>query len=450
MGMLDRMKAAASVRASDAAEAARGRAAERAKRSMPGITGLDLQFAVVDIETTGLDPRVDHIVEIGVLIANTRGDVMDELCTLVRPLDGFEMARAAQRVNLIDPEWLKAAPPLEVVLPQVAHRIHGRYIVAHNARFDTEFLEEGFRRSFGWSYDDLGDWTSVCTLELCRDVGLPRRLDAVCGELGIRYEKHSALGDCRATYKVLSTFLDKIDRRTFEGRRPTTLSIVPDLNHAYRPVLRGQAQEATTARPVLGRVMDVLPPHDGTKDRDPEAVDAYLLALEDAIADGYISAEEVNQLMAVASRYELSGDELRDLHQELVMGMIYRALEDNRISKAERDEIERVAMWLGVDTSDWTALVKAARMEIKAQVAEFRDGISGKAVAFTGSGIHKPNVREAFAAKHGFAYSTAVSADTDLLVIGTAQTETQQVEEARAAGIPILVETTFWRQLGEV
>jgi hypothetical protein len=74
----------------------------------------------------------------------------------------------------------------------------------------------------------------------------------------------------------------------------------------------------------------------------------------------------------------------------------------------------------------------------------------GKAVTFAGSGIHKPNIREALAAKHNLRYSTTVGASTDLLVIGTDQTDTVQVRKANQQGVPIMVEATFWRRLGEV
>jgi len=132
------------------------------------------------------------------------------------------------------------------------------------------------------------------------------------------------------------------------------------------------------------------------------------------------------------------------------MGLIDTALEDNKVSKAEREESERIATWLAVDTSDWTAMVRAARAEIKARVQAFRDEMAGTSVAFSGSGIHKSNIREALAAKHAFDYSALVSDSTDLLVIGSEQTETRQVDRARERGIPVMVESTFWRQLGEV
>lgn len=149
-------------------------------------------------------------------------------------------------------------------------------------------------------------------------------------------------------------------------------------------------------------------------------------------------------------RHSLTSDELRDLHQELVLGLIDTALDDRRITKAERAEIGNIATWLGVDVSQWDVMVRAARARIKAAIDEFRSELRGRSVAFTGAGIHKSNIREALAAKHGFGYGTRVTEDVDLLLVGTEQTETQQIEKARERGIPIMVEATFWQRLGEV
>lgn len=433
--MFDRLKQAAATKAKTAV--------------MTGSTGIPHEFAIVDVETTGLDARVHRIIEVGVVITDAAGNVKDEFCTLVQPEGETTHDDRATRVHLIESDWLKAAPPTSAVLIELAYRLNGRVVVAHNAKFDTEFLEEEFKRCLGYSYEDLGDWTTLCTVDLCRAVDVPRKLEQACYSLGIRYEKHSALGDCHATAQLLHKFMRQIDPSTFAGSTMTTFGRLPEWQAVGR-VQRDEAATATAPRPVLASLVAHLPPHDGTTDRDPTATDAYLVALEDAVADGYISAQEVNDLTALASRYGLTSDEIRDLHQEVVLGMLDTALEDNRVNKAEREEIEKVAAWLGVDLNDWNAMVKAARARIKADVEEFRGEMNGKSVAFSGAGIHKANIREALAGKHGMSYSTRVGADTDLLVIGTEQTETQQVEKARADGIPIMVESTFWRRLGEV
>ncbi len=209
MGILDRLKSAATTKARTAA--------------LPGSTGISKEFAVVDVETTGLDPRIHRIIEVGVVVTDARGNVRDEFCTLVRPEGELVEDTRARQVHLIDAGWLKAAPPTSAVLTEVAHRLNGRVVVAHNAMFDTEFLQQEFKRCLAYTDHDLGDWTTLCTIDLCRAVDIPRKLDRACFELGVRYEKHSALGDCHATAQLLHCFMSKIDPQTFTGAGVTRL-----------------------------------------------------------------------------------------------------------------------------------------------------------------------------------------------------------------------------------
>lgn len=138
------------------------------------------------------------------------------------------------------------------------------------------------------------------------------------------------------------------------------------------------------------------------------------------------------------------------MHHEVILGLLDAALEDNRISKAERAEIERAATWLSVDVSEWDTLTKAGRKRVKQRRAEFTASVKGKVVVFTGQGVHPHNVREALALKHGMTPKKTLGAKADLVVIGSEELDTATVQKARAAEIPLMVESTFWQRLGEL
>ena len=78
-------------------------------RQAPGSTGLHLHFAAVDVETTGLDPVEDRIVELAVVLFDAQGTVLDEWTTLVNPGDGDAGVVA---IHGIQSEWLAAAADL--------------------------------------------------------------------------------------------------------------------------------------------------------------------------------------------------------------------------------------------------------------------------------------------------------------------------------------------------
>lgn len=241
------------------------------------------EFAFVDVETTGLDARVDRVIEVGIVATDAQCNVLDEWCSLVRP-DDEEFSAGATRIHLIETEWLRAAPRFAELLAQIAHRLNGRIIAAHNVQFDVEFLQEEFKRA-GYSDEHQGTWVTLCTLDLARAVDVPRRPDRACFALGIPYEKHNALGDAKACSQLLRQFMGIIDPRTFAGAEMSRFGYLPELT-MVAPVLREEAKAATTARPVLESLISSVPPHDSTADRNPAAAEAYLVALQDAAADG--------------------------------------------------------------------------------------------------------------------------------------------------------------------
>ena len=96
-------------------------------------------FCAFDIETTGLDPKLDRIVEIGAVKFDRRGP-MGRYSVLVNP--GIPMPQAAGLVNGISDDMLAGKPSLEAVLPDFLRFTGGAVIVAHNAPFDCGFINE--------------------------------------------------------------------------------------------------------------------------------------------------------------------------------------------------------------------------------------------------------------------------------------------------------------------
>jgi len=101
-------------------------------------------FAVVDVETTGLSPALkDRICEIA--IVQLRGDQEGEtFSTLVNP--GRAISSGAFAVNGITNSMVANAPPFREVASEVTRRLSGCVFVAHNAPFDLRFLRAEFQR----------------------------------------------------------------------------------------------------------------------------------------------------------------------------------------------------------------------------------------------------------------------------------------------------------------
>ena len=94
-------------------------------------------FTAIDLETTGLDPATDRIVEIGLVKFTGDGTIVDEFATLVNSPGSNADARA---VHGIDDSDLIDAPSIKQVLDEALAFIGGTVVVAHNCDFEEGFL----------------------------------------------------------------------------------------------------------------------------------------------------------------------------------------------------------------------------------------------------------------------------------------------------------------------
>ncbi len=97
----------------------------------------EFSFIAFDIETTGLTPVVDRIVEIGA-VRFRAGEVLDTFQTLVDP--GIPISPGATATNGITDDMVKGQPTIERVLPGFIDFLGQDIPVAHHAPFDVDFL----------------------------------------------------------------------------------------------------------------------------------------------------------------------------------------------------------------------------------------------------------------------------------------------------------------------
>ena len=106
------------------------------------------RYIAFDVETTGLSPMDDRIVELGAVVFEN-GVIVNSFSTLVNP--GRPIPASATKINHITNEMLRTAPGEKSVYPALVNflgdAINGATMIcAHNARFDMEFLCETFNR----------------------------------------------------------------------------------------------------------------------------------------------------------------------------------------------------------------------------------------------------------------------------------------------------------------
>ncbi len=175
-----------------------------------------MPFAVIDVETTGLDPDADRVIEVAVVGCGEDGRATSHWSSLVQP--GRDAG--ATSVHGITDDDLRDAPTFADLVPALVACLQGRIVVAHNLPFDVAFL--------GAELDRVGAdplrGTGLCTLAFARSV-LPDpggySLAACCAAVGVdHHEAHRALADARVTADLLAAMIARVpDRRGFWRRR---------------------------------------------------------------------------------------------------------------------------------------------------------------------------------------------------------------------------------------
>lgn len=157
-------------------------------------------YVIFDLETTGISPNYDEVIEISALKVKG-GEVVDEFNTLVNP--GRKIPFGATKVNGITNAMVAEAPAFSHVLAEFLDFAEGLVLVGHNiARFDMKFIWRDAEQYFG----EIPQNNYVDTLQVARK-HLPKmehhRLVDLAEHYGISSEgAHRALNDCYMNQKV--------------------------------------------------------------------------------------------------------------------------------------------------------------------------------------------------------------------------------------------------------
>lgn len=96
-------------------------------------------YVAMDLETTGLNPRLDKIIEIGAVKVR-EGEMVDTFCTYVNP--GRSIPERITRLTGIGDEEVKDAPFIEEVMTQFLEFLGEDCLLGHNIIFDYSFIKK--------------------------------------------------------------------------------------------------------------------------------------------------------------------------------------------------------------------------------------------------------------------------------------------------------------------
>lgn len=395
-------------------------------------------FAVLDFETTGFDANHhDRVVELGVVLVSSDGDIENEWSTLLNP--GRDVGPT--KIHGISASDVLDAPPFAAVVPRLLRCLRGRIVTSHNLAFELRFLGAELRRA-GIPMDN--PWlTGLCTMKWAGRL-LPsasRALRDCCDAAGVvLLEAHSALADARAVAGLLQHLL-----ACGGVPPPWAREIVgadqfpwPDVaGSEVRLVMRGTSPPRRPAG-WLDRIVARMPRHDDIR------VESYLEVLESALLDHYLSRHEEDALVEMAEELSLPRQLLDEIHCEYLRSMARVALADGVVTDAERAELLQVAELCGLSPSHVdTALALAPVRQVSAEFAL----APGDVLCLTGA-MRRPRAEwEAELVERGFVIGS-LTRRTRVLVAADPDSVSGKAKKAREYGVPIITEDALARLLG--
>jgi DNA polymerase-3 subunit epsilon len=404
-------------------------------------------FAVVDVETTGLYPSVDRVVEVAVVLLGAGLEVVGEFCTLVDPRRDV----GPTRLHGVRARDVVGAPDFAEVAPVVWGMLSGRVLVAHNASFDARFLDAEFARC-GLR---LPPPPVMCTMALASYYlrGLPgRSLAACCAAAGVKLtDHHSALADARAAASLLSCYgsahhglPDSWIAAILEAAAVTWRSVPPSA--AFRPVTRAeQILRQAGHRPPLAGLVDRLPRGEGGD------LDAYLGVLDRVLEDRIVTDSEISALASLADELGLARGTAEHAHREYLGHLAAAAWQDRIVTDAERTDLLEVAGLLDVPAVEALAILDRARDGREpSQVARPDSLRPGDRVVLTGD-LTIPRAQvEAMATVAGLRVTGSVSAKTALVVAADPHSQSGKARQAREHGVRMVTEQVFLHMLSDL
>ncbi|WP_026389527.1 PolC-type DNA polymerase III [[Acholeplasma] multilocale] len=145
----------------------------------------DTKLVIYDLETTGLSPEFDEIIEFGAVIYDYKNGSREAIDILIKPEQPLK--QFTKDLTHITDEMLEDKPGIEEAFKKIYEIIDGAILVAHNANFDFNFLNS-YAKKLG--YPELTN-TVIDTLTIARAMYPTlsnHRLGTVAKKNGILYD----------------------------------------------------------------------------------------------------------------------------------------------------------------------------------------------------------------------------------------------------------------------
>ncbi len=159
---------------------------------------MEQSYIAIDLETTGLNPKTERIIEIGAIRVED-GKEVASFHSMVNP--ERELEERIVQLTGITSDMVERAPKIGDILEELLSFCGELPLLGHHVIFDYSFLKRA-AVNHGKAFEKNG----IDTLKLCRrfmPAGEKKNLEAACTFFGIaREQAHRALGDARDAHHL--------------------------------------------------------------------------------------------------------------------------------------------------------------------------------------------------------------------------------------------------------
>lgn len=171
---------------------------------------LEDTFIVFDVETTGLSPRNDQLIEIGA-VKISKGKIIDRFNELINP--HIAISDKITSITHITNEMVNDSPNAEIVVKKFLKFVSDFPVIAHNAQFDISFIKVAcFKYRLGPFKNDVID--TMILARILHPEWPNHKLETITNNLNVKFDHdkhHRALYDAEHTALAFYKMVEEIN-----------------------------------------------------------------------------------------------------------------------------------------------------------------------------------------------------------------------------------------------
>ncbi|MBN1766098.1 MAG: 3'-5' exonuclease [Sedimentisphaerales bacterium] len=299
----------------------------------------DTPIAIVGLETTGLSPGRDRIIEISVVRVEPGRESYLAFDTLVNPQRNV----AFNEIHGITDDEVANAPVFADIAGDFLESVSGCVLAAYDVYFDIKFLT--------YELEQVGikhplPHFSLIYIRPLLELGSRCNLEAACKEYNIDYQTaRIAANRTRASGKLMEFYLQVMSEKKIYTFGQLSRLKYHEFFQSFENVPL-PAPSAFNLKPCHRLLSRVQESSHSPVDPKKHAIHQYWNGLRNVIADLEITDQEQAGMIEIRSKYQIPKEQIRMLHARVFASVIEQFIDDKWLDDKEAAKLRRLSQCL--------------------------------------------------------------------------------------------------------